>query len=515
MLRLPVFGLRLRVLALAGLAVAPALALLLFTAADERQIATAGVYRRAQELAQLASRDEARLIEETRVLLITLAQLPALSGLDSARCDATLAELREQFAHYTVIVLFDAAGDGLCSAPPLVGPMNVADRAHFRGPLTTHAFTVGQYIVGRLSNRASLNMGYPVLDAAGEVRAVVIAGLDLAWLNERAADAALPPDSTLTVFDGRGTVLVHYPDPERWVGQPGPPAELQMIRRQQGTGVGEGTGGDGTPYLYAFAPLWQGAEGDEAYISIGIPRAEAFAAPNRRLAINLGGWLLAACLAVLAAAVGGRRWLVAPVQVLLQAAERLRAGDLSARTQLTPGQDELNQLASAFDEMAATIEQRDTQLREANTTLERRVAERTAELDQANTHLVAELAERKRTEEALRQSREMEARLEGVTLAAREMAHLLNNALAMPVAAIELLQQQATVPAHLHRLVDQAATSLTDAKLCIRQFQQVVRIETKDTIVGPTLDLARSVQPDSPQTDAAGAGRPASEELRS
>jgi PAS domain S-box-containing protein len=121
-----------------------------------------------------------------------------------------------------------------------------------------------------------------------------------------------------------------------------------------------------------------------------------------------------------------------------------------------------------------------------------------------------DITERTHVEAELHDSQQAAARLEGIQLAAREMAHLLNNALAMPVAAIDLLQQQAKVPPHLRRMVDKAATSLQDAKLCIQHFQQVVRVETKDTVVGPTLDLARSVQPDGPQTDAGGAGRAAS-----
>jgi CheY-like chemotaxis protein len=99
------------------------------------------------------------------------------------------------------------------------------------------------------------------------------------------------------------------------------------------------------------------------------------------------------------------------------------------------------------------------------------------------------------TEAALRAALQEVARLEGVSLAARELAHLLNNVLAMPVGVIDLLQEHAAVPPHLRPLVDQAAASLTDATERIQQFQQGVRVATKDTIVGLALDLERSVRP--------------------
>jgi integral membrane sensor domain MASE1 len=108
--------------------------------------------------------------------------------------------------------------------------------------------------------------------------------------------------------------------------------------------------------------------------------------------------------------------------------------------------------------------------------------------------LAAAVLERQHAEEARRATKHMEGRLEGVTLAGREMAHLLNNALAMPVAAIDLLQQQATLPPHLCTMVAQAADSLALAAEHVRQLQQVEQVETKDTVVGPALDLARSVR---------------------
>jgi DNA-binding response OmpR family regulator len=101
--------------------------------------------------------------------------------------------------------------------------------------------------------------------------------------------------------------------------------------------------------------------------------------------------------------------------------------------------------------------------------------------------------ERRRVDTAVRQAERIEARMEGVTLAARTMAHRLSNAMAAPTAAIDLIRQQGAAPAHLRALVDDAAASLTEAKHCIQQLQQIVRVETEDTVVGAALDLERSV----------------------
>jgi GAF domain-containing protein len=84
------------------------------------------------------------------------------------------------------------------------------------------------------------------------------------------------------------------------------------------------------------------------------------------------------------------------------------------------------------------------------------------------------------------------AQLVAVTLAARELAHVLNNDLALPVGALELLREDPDLVPHLRQIVEDAGTGLASAAGHVRRLQQVVRIQTKDTPVGPALDLERS-----------------------
>ena len=86
------------------------------------------------------------------------------------------------------------------------------------------------------------------------------------------------------------------------------------------------------------------------------------------------------------------------------------------------------------------------------------------------------------------------AQLVAVALAARELAHVLNNDLALPVGALELLKEDPTLPLHLSQLVEEAGAGLASAAGHVRRLQQVVRIQTKETPVGPALDLERSAE---------------------
>jgi len=85
-----------------------------------------------------------------------------------------------------------------------------------------------------------------------------------------------------------------------------------------------------------------------------------------------------------------------------------------------------------------------------------------------------------------------EARLEGVRLAAREIAHLLNNDLAVAVGFVDLLQAHSDLPASLRDLLVDAITSLDAAARHIEEMQGVVRVVVKKTPAGESLDLERS-----------------------
>jgi PAS domain S-box-containing protein len=112
---------------------------------------------------------------------------------------------------------------------------------------------------------------------------------------------------------------------------------------------------DGVPRLFTFTPL-RGAQGaGDVYVSIGIPRAVAFAEADRILARNLAGLGVVGVLVLVAAWVGADLFILSPVNALIRATKRLGAGELSARTGLPYGQGELGQLARAFDEMAESL----------------------------------------------------------------------------------------------------------------------------------------------------------------
>lgn len=252
MKRISLSSLRARLLALVLLALIPALGLILYTASEQRRGAAADVQANLLRLAKFAAANQGQTSEGARQLLIALSQLPEVRQGNTEACNKLFADLLKQYRAYATFGVLDVDGNAICSSLPLTKPINAADRTYFRRALLTRDFAIGEYQIGRLTGKASVNFGYPVLDEAGQVQAVVLAALDLAWLNQLATKAQLPSGSVLSVIDRKGTILVRHPDRQNWVGKSFPAAPFIRTILTQGEGTIETRGIDGIVRLYAF-----------------------------------------------------------------------------------------------------------------------------------------------------------------------------------------------------------------------------------------------------------------------
>jgi len=362
-------SLRARLLLLALLAVLPALGLILYTDLEQRRLAATQAQDDALRLARLAAADQGQLLQSTHQLLTALAQLPAVRNGDPNTCTTLFTNLRRQYPVYANLGAARPNGEVFCSAASFTQPLSVAGSTWFQRVVQRRDFIIGEYQRSLVTGEFTLVLGYPVLDAADQVQAVVAAALDLGRLNQLAAQARLPAGATLIAVDRNGTIIARYPNPWQWVGKVLPAAPLIKAMLTQGEGTAEVPGVDGVRYLYAFTQV-RGASEVGMYVSIGIPTKVAFAVANRRLVRNLATLALVSLLMLAAAWIGSDLLVLRQVNALVRATKRLRAGDLSARTGLPNGRGELDQLAGAFDDMTEALEQREAERKRAEEALQ-------------------------------------------------------------------------------------------------------------------------------------------------
>jgi len=75
----------------------------------------------------------------------------------------------------------------------------------------------------------------------------------------------------------------------------------------------------------------------------------------------------------------------------------------------------------------------------------------------------------------------------------REVAHLLNNDLALAVGTLDLLQNGPRLSSEALEGPHTALATLDTAAQHLAKFQRIVRVETLETPIGLTLDVERSI----------------------
>ena len=360
-------GIRLLFIASAS-ALAP-FAVMLFSATLQRQSLEAYAKEEALRSVRLISAEQHQHIELAEELLAVLSHVPAVSERDPEACPALLNDIMAQFPIYTMMGVLERNGDMSCSALPLERPVNAADRAWFQDAVSTKNFVVSDYIIGRVSGNPALSLGYPLLDAAGEIEAVAFIGLNLRWLDTLIGGAQLPEEASLTLIDAEGTVLASRgPLGEAYtIGESLAQTPLvQQVLAEQ-TGVVQRKI-EGQTEIIGFAPLDPSLTAGS--VIVNIPRAVAFAEADD-IFYRSTLTLLIACVSLLAATWWTlHRYVGRPAQVLLQVTRRLRDGDLEVRTEL-PAKGELGQLARHFDAMAASLQARERETERAKTQLQK------------------------------------------------------------------------------------------------------------------------------------------------
>ena len=408
------FGsLRTRLIVLILVAIVPAMAVMFYTAFEQRRLDKLAIEKKLAHLTRMEVREERQILDGGRQLLQAMAHFVQTSAGDSLRCASFFADLLQHYQRYANLGAVKPDGQVVCSAVPLSGPTDASDRIWFQRAMASREFSFGDYQVGRISKIPVLVLSYPALRADGEILAVVFAALKLEWLDrlELYKEADLPAGTTLTKMDDEGVVLAHQPGPGSWSGQYFPVAEVRQAVLKQGRGLVEAKNPEGVSFLYLFEPLISGWKHREVYLILGLPKKIAYANTNRILLRNVIGMAIISVAALIAAWFGAEKMIHKPINAIVKATREFAAGNLDARAGIEGERDELGQLASAFDQMAERLEQRQVERDRA----EREIRNSREELRNLSAHLQSV-----REEERTRMAREIHDEL-GQALTALKM----------------------------------------------------------------------------------------------
>ena len=365
---------RLKLVAVAVAALAPVVAMLAYNEVALRHQRNEEVRASAAQAARQASSEVERIVEGLHALLVSVSAMPSVRHLDIQACNEALKSVAESIPNIRTIFVVGLDGRPVCGSMAFPDGVVFSDRDYFKQTLETKDFSVGTYTQSRLSDRPVLPLAMPLME--GEtVKAVIVSGIRLDWLQNRVTERGVAPGNAVTIADGKGTIVARVPLPEQFVGTVMPDEYQHLIHAEQ-PDVIEVTSQDGTARILGYRPI--ALPSSPLYVSAGFSKPEAFAPINRATLMNTLAIIGGALFAFLAAIFIGNRFILAPISRIAEVMEKWRNGQTTARTGMT-GPDELDVVGATFDRLLDELDERrrrNEQAEEERTLLVREMAHR-------------------------------------------------------------------------------------------------------------------------------------------
>ena len=362
-------SLHVQLLLLVLLAVVPTLVVITYIISQALQARIIELKETGLRFCRLQAAYQERIVGDAQEMLTVLAGLTCWREGDSEYCREQLRALQAKRPAYHNLTVIDPSGHIRCAADPLPAWVNVAGEPWFKQVLATREFTVSGCFTGPASPRPRVIFCYPVIDAASNIEAVVCASLELEVAQQYLSRIPLPEGLFLVALDHTGTVIACSPPSLYRLCERMPLPGLMEATRDDHEGVAEVTDADGVRRIYAFAPV--GSKPVAWMVCIGVRRDVALASIHRRFAKGLIAIGVATVLALLAARVFATRHILRPVSAVVNAARQLAAGELTTRVHVADAAGEIAELAAAFNDMAASLEQHTAERQHAEEQLQR------------------------------------------------------------------------------------------------------------------------------------------------
>lgn len=334
------------------LAAMPALTLIVYSSFAQRAASESHAREAIANLVKLAAEQQAQTIEGAKQLLVGFSLVPSSLRDDQARCNEYVEQVLKKTPRlYLSMGLYGSNGEIRCSGTP-------GNRA-VQHALEHGMFSIGEYQSAPLTKPDGITVSYPIADAERGITGVAFIVLNLLEFDRVAMKLPLPQAGVLTVIDRNGVVLARNPRRADVIGQ-----KLEVLHFPQkglsgSNGVFYANDVDGTAQLVAHESVVDNP-GDSASLRVlvSIPLSVIHAEADETLLRNLIGAIVVTLLLLIAAWYGAEFFFLRNVRTLLDTAKRVRAGDLGARTGMRYGNEELSQIAKAFDEMAEALQER-------------------------------------------------------------------------------------------------------------------------------------------------------------
>lgn len=371
------WSVRAKLLAFAAIVMVPVLAAAYLTAQNSIATTRAQVLSSSAATANVASASVDDFLSTAERLLRIVSQTAAVQSNDRAGVNGLFADILSLSPEYLSLYMLDDAGKleaRLPNEPATANDMRYGGDAMHTGQTS---------ISGRLGTPERLTAALAVpVNAGGKIDGALGVEFALDRLQRTIADSVMKEHAVVLVFDGSGRVLVapetrYYSDSYNWMSVPLVQAALHG---EQGAAEYRNPI-DGATWLGAYAPVRRA----QWAVLVSYPSEDVFA-PVRAATMTAGLMLIAVVGLTGALAVGLAARFTRPVLLVKDAALSFAQGDYARRVPVDAlPNDEIGQLALAFNQMAESLQQHMAALMDAQREIEQKAMDLQQLLDRSVT----------------------------------------------------------------------------------------------------------------------------------
>jgi len=340
----------------------PAAGIILYTGIQARNAKFDEARKETLKLTDTLVTEQNNLVLGAEQLMATLAMLPEVKSVNTAKVEPLLRELHKLNPSYSNIFVANKKGTVWATAVPVKTPLVITDRRYFRNALASGRLSSGEYIVSRVNTRPIISLSYPVKNQYGAVNGVIGIGFLIDRYSELLKRMQLPAGTSFVLADHRGIVLSRAINPEPFIGKPYPGGTFQQMKDGPDTGTCVRTGIAGDTRIISYRKLrLPGEQIPYMYLTAGIPIEAVTGVANRSLIYNMALLISFLVLACLGALLLGKRSIVDRIRLLEDASQALAAGNLQVRVSDLVVGGELGNLGRIFDAMAEKLARREAE----------------------------------------------------------------------------------------------------------------------------------------------------------
>jgi diguanylate cyclase (GGDEF)-like protein len=316
-----------------------------------------------RELAKHGAEVYGQMLTLARTVMGAAALAEPDRDVDPQSCGRLMQDLDRGSDVIESLSIASPAGHILCSSEPDVMGVEVGDRPFFKEAVASGEFTLSGLLVSRAFHRPILAAALPKRPPDQATTFVVVAALNLSWIEGLLGDVMSGRNITASIVDRDGILVARYPKNENL-------ADNDIRRTPLFEKIASGDSFtaadlDGTTRVFATARL-----GDNAHLVVGVDRGQVLANINHQINVAYVVIAFAVLFALLGAWWGSERFILRPLRALAAKATRYGEGDFSLHAGTFKWPPEFTPLNQALEGMAQQLAARENVLIQENRQLE-------------------------------------------------------------------------------------------------------------------------------------------------